>query len=199
MFRYNANTGNVPKLGDFVQVVNSGPEYDGLCGKIGGWTGGGNMIALVAMNKPLPDGSTIVSWPVVCLEEVVVQHFRDVMKQFEIQREPEDNEYNISEFFPDTSTVLTAPRSFLDAFNEQISDMDHITEEVSSVDADGYTIWKGGDYRPVDPDTIVYVKVRGNIPRDPVRAGAWPQICWMHRHKDDDMNKWDIVAYKVVK
>jgi hypothetical protein len=39
----------------------------------------------------------------------------------------------------------------------------------------------------------------GKIPRDPVPAGMWPQICWMHRHKDDDMNKWDIVAYKVLK
>jgi len=68
-----------------------------------------------------------------------------------------------------------------------------------SIDSDGYIIWNGNDFRSVDKDTIVAVKVRGQIPRVPVRAGDWPQICWMHRHKDDDMNKWDIIAYKVIK
>lgn len=37
-------------------------------------------------------------------------------------------------------------------------------------DADGMEIWTGGD-RPVDPNTIVAVRVQGNIPRVPVRAG----------------------------
>jgi hypothetical protein len=67
------------------------------------------------------------------------------------------------------------------------------------VDADGYTIWAGGNYRPIDKDVVVAVKVRGKIPRDPVPAGMWPQICWMHRHADDEMNIWDIIAYKVLK
>lgn len=74
----------------------------------------------------------------------------------------------------------------------------NLCSESVAIDSDGYTIWEGGDYRPVDKDAIVRVKVRGNIPRDPVRAGDWPQICWMHRAKDDEMNKWDIVAYKVL-
>lgn len=174
MFRYDANTGDEPKIGDFVVTVRSGAESDGIKGKIGGWTGPGNMIALVALDKPLADGSTIVTWPVVCLQKAVVQHFKDVMNRHEIQREPEDDDYDISEFFPDTQKDL-------------------------DVDNDGYTVWHGGDYRPIPDDTIIAVKLRGGMKQIPRDAKYWYQIQWMHRHKDDDMNKWDVVAYKVVK
>jgi len=68
--------------------------------------------------------------------------------------------------------------------------------ESVALDKDGYTIWNGNADRPVSKDTIVFVKVRSGVPRDPVSAGAWPQICWRHREKED---QWDIVAYKVLK
>ncbi len=64
-------------------------------------------------------------------------------------------------------------------------------------DRHGMLIWTGGD-RPVDPDTIVAVRVQSDIPRVPVRAGDWPQICWRHRSMDDPKSIWNIIAYKVV-
>ena len=97
--------------------------------------------------------------------------------------------------FDNGNTAMPWPMTKLkeivpDTANEKLS---------TKLDEDGYTIWKGDAFRPMHVDTIVRIKVRGNIPRDPVRAGAWPQICWMHRHKDDDMSRWDIIAYKEVK
>lgn len=65
------------------------------------------------------------------------------------------------------------------------------------LDEDGMIIWRGGD-RPVGVDEIVAVKVQGDIPRSPIRAGEWPQICWRHRPSEDPNSKWNIVAYKVV-
>lgn len=71
MFRYDANTGGFAKLGDCVEVVRSGIEYDGMTGRIGGWGDPDMFIALVALDKQLPDGRTIVGWPIVCLRQVI--------------------------------------------------------------------------------------------------------------------------------
>ena len=71
MFQYNANTGGFPKLGDRVKVFRSGVEVDGLTGTIGGWGDYSMLTALVALDKPMDDGRTIVSWPVVCLEQIL--------------------------------------------------------------------------------------------------------------------------------
>lgn len=65
-----------------------------------------------------------------------------------------------------------------------------------NTDAEGFIVWEGGD-RPVDLDVVVAVKVAGGIPRVPVRAGDWPQICWRHRPATDAKSVWNIIAYKV--
>jgi hypothetical protein len=180
MFQYDGNTGGFAKLGDYVEVVRSGDHSDGIRGKIGGWGDYQGLIALVALDEPMADGCTVVGWPIVCLKKVVEdapgERWR---KAFDAAMEAMDQE-----------DIAMASR-----------DIGNLCCEIPAirVDTDGYTVWEGGDYRPVDKDVIVAVKVRGKIPRDPVPAGMWPQICWMHRHKDDDMNKWDIVAYKVLK
>lgn len=64
-------------------------------------------------------------------------------------------------------------------------------------DRHGMEIWTGGD-RPVHPDTIVQVRVQGDIPREPVRAGDWPQICWRHRSMDDPKSIWNIIAFQAI-
>jgi hypothetical protein len=181
MFQYDGNTGGFAKLGDYVEVVRSGDHSDGIRGKIGGWGDYQGLIALVALDEPMADGCTIVGWPIVCLKKVV--------QEAPGERWQRAFDSAIEEW---EKTSVQDPRLGAKSFG-------NLCSESVAIDTDGYTIWKGGDYRPVDKDTIVAVKVRGKIPRDPVRAGAWPQICWMHLHKDDDMNKWDIVAYKVVK
>ena len=71
MFRYDANEGGFPKLGDYVETVRSGEGNDGIKGRIGGWGDLDLVIALVALDKPLDDGRTIVGWPVVCLKPVL--------------------------------------------------------------------------------------------------------------------------------
>ena len=75
----------------------------------------------------------------------------------------------------------------------------NLCSESVAIDQDGFTVWEGGANRPVPDTTIVHVKVRSGIPRGPIDASYWPQICWQWRESDDPMNKWDIVAYKVVK
>lgn len=161
MFRYDANSGAVAALGDRVETTRSGIDWDGLKGTIGGWGDPDMCIALVALDNPLPDGRTIVGWPIVCLTPIVtIESLKKVQK-----------------------------RSFLDAFEAVREDMNY--------DEDGYTIWNGGD-RPVDGDLVIAVKVRRKISRSPIEAKQWPQITWRHREADDPMNKWDIVAYKVV-
>lgn len=68
MYRYNANTGDLPQLGDRVEVVLSGGPDDGIKGTIGGW--GSEDIALIALDIPKDDGCTIAAWPVVCLKKL---------------------------------------------------------------------------------------------------------------------------------
>lgn len=162
MFRYNTNTGDFPKLGDRVEVVNSGLEVDGIKGTIGGWNGLDCVVALIALDQPMEDGRTIVAWPVVCLKPVLT-----------IQ-----------------SLVSQQKKKYIETFESMTSGI---------TDAEGFTPWFGGAKRPVSDDTIVVVKVRSGIPRSPIDAAYWPQICWTHREVDDPMNKWDIVAYKVIK
>jgi hypothetical protein len=173
MFRYDANEGGFAKLGDYVEVVRSGIESDGLKGRIGGWGDLDLYIALVALDKPLADGRTIVAWPVVCLNPVVTI----------------------------TNLVNIQKKTSLHTFEEAYRSVAHgnLCGESPAVDTDGYTIWNGGAKRPVSDDTIVRVKIRSGIRRDPVTAKQWPQICWLHREVGDPMNQWDIVAYKVAK
>ena len=173
MFRYDANTGGFAKLGDYVEVVRSGEEADGLTGTIGGWGDYGMYIALVLLDKPMEDGRTIVGWPVVCLKPTVkIDRLVSIQKKVSLD-------------------------SFESAY-KSVSQLGNLCSASATIDSDGYIVWYGGD-RPVDGDAIVAVKVRGDIPRSPIDAKYWPQICWQHRHHDDPMNKWDIVAYKVVK
>lgn len=179
MFRYDANEGDFPKLGDYVEVVRSGDGNDGLKGKIGGWGDHDMVIALLILDEPLADGRTVVGWPVVCLKPVL-----------SIERLVKQQKKSFLETYEAIMREGTAPKK---------QPFGNLCSESVAIDTDGYIVWEGGDYRPVDKDAIVAVKVRSGIPRSPVRAGEWPQICWMHRHEDDDMNKWDIVAYKVLK
>ena len=177
MYRYDANTGGFPKLGDRVEVVNLGEEADGLKGTIGGWSDYAMLIALVALDKPMDDGRTIVGWPVVCLKPTSI--INDLVK---VQK-----------------------RTFLEAFETIVEDdyqpakkpSGNLCSESVVIDSDGFIIWEGGD-RPVDGETVVAVKVRGKIPRSHIKAKYWPQITWRWRELGDPMNKWDIVAYKVV-
>lgn len=180
MFRYDANTGDEPKIGDFVVTVRSGANSDGIKGKIGGWTGPGNMIALVALDKPLADGSTIVTWPVVCLQKAVVQHFKEVMNRHDIQREPADEDgYDLFDLYAEMSWNIANSHNDL-------------------TDSDGFIIWNGGAKRPVADDTRIQVKLRDGTKSDVRDAKYWYQICWTH-HPDEYMSKWDIIGYKVVK
>ena len=162
MFQYNANTGGFPKLGDRVKVFRSGVEVDGLTGTIGGWGDYSMLTALVALDKPMDDGRTIVSWPVVCLEQILTAEM----------------------------LVKSQKKTFIEIFDELVE---------PKKDEDGFIVWHGGSKRPVSDSTIVKVKIRSGIPRDPIDACYWPQICWTWREADDPMNKWDIVAYKVVR
>ena len=75
----------------------------------------------------------------------------------------------------------------------------NLCSESVAIDTDGYIKWNGGNFRPIPDDIIIEVKLRGGMKQDIRDAKYWYQIQWMHRHTDDDMNKWDIVAYKVVK
>lgn len=182
MFRYDANTGDYPKLGDYVQVVRSGEANDGLKGRIGGWGDLDMVIALVALDQPLADGRTIVGWPVVCLTPVV--SIDGLVKQ---QKRS----------FRDTYEAIVKDNYVANASTKE--PFGNLCSESVAIDKDGFTVWEGGAKRPVSDSTIVHVKVRSGIPRSPIDAAYWPQICWQWRPADDPMNKWDIVAYKVVK
>ena len=173
MFRYDANEGGFPKLGDYVETVRSGEGNDGIKGRIGGWGDLDLVIALVALDKPLDDGRTIVGWPVVCLKPTsMISDLVNIQKKTSLH------------------TFEATYRSVL---------AENLCCEIPAADSDGYTIWAGGAMRPVPDDTIVAVKVRGGSSRSPIDAKYWPQICWLHREAGDPMNQWDIVAYKVVK
>lgn len=69
MYKYNQDTGEFPKVNDYVEVVNSGSNYDGIRGVFGGWGDNGSLIGLVLLDNPLY-GQFIVSWPVVCLKKI---------------------------------------------------------------------------------------------------------------------------------
>jgi hypothetical protein len=194
MFKYDANTGEVLQLNDYVEVSGSGSsDLDGLKGKIGGWGDRAKMIALVIYDRPLSDGSRVSVWPVVCLKKV--------------------EEYP-NKLHPSHQSVRTSDASTFDFICDDCGSHDQVPGSWGSlsklckppskpeivVDSDGYIIWNGGNYCPVDRDTLVSVKLRGVPYENKVRrANEWPQVCWMHRYRDDEMNKWDIVAYKVVK
>lgn len=75
----------------------------------------------------------------------------------------------------------------------------NLCSESVQVDTDGFIVWEGGSNRPVTDDTIVHVKIRSGVHREPIAASYWPQICWNWRSPEDPKNEWDIIAYKVVK
>ena len=81
MFRYNANKGSFPKIGDYVEVVNSGIEVDGLKGTVGGWGDTDMIIALISLDEPMEDGRTIVAWPIVCLKKTISEESKPIVNQ----------------------------------------------------------------------------------------------------------------------
>ena len=178
MYTYDRNTGDAAFTGDRVEICHTDSDMDGLTGRIGGWGDPAGLIALVILGEPYEiyihgrdtEKVEVVGMPVVCLKKTVSKEVRQKWAPFV---EPD--------WHPTKNSI------------------GNLSSESVAIDSDGYIVWEGGDYRPVDKDAIVAVKVRGKIPRAPIPAGMLPQICWMHRHKDDDMNKWDIVAYKVLK
>lgn len=177
MFRYDQNTGDDAFIGDRVKICHTGSDMDGLTGRIGGWGDQNKLIALVILDEPYEtyicgcdtDQVEVVGMPVVCLKKTVSKEVEQKWAPFvEPDWHPTKNSFG------------------------------NLCSESVAIDADGYTIWNGGD-RPVDGDLLVAVKVRGKIPRSPIEAKYWPQITWRHRASDDPMNVWDIVAYKVLK
>jgi hypothetical protein len=178
MFRYDANTGGFPQLGDRVKICHTGSDMDGLTGRIGGWGDQNKLIALVILDKPYEnyicrcdtDQVEVVGMPVVCLKKTVSKEVEQKWAPFvEPDWHPTKNPFG------------------------------NLCSESVAIDADGFIVWEGGANRPVSDTTIVQVKVRSGVRRDPIDALYWPQICWQHREPDDPMNKWDIVAYKVIK
>lgn len=84
MYRYDADTGDYPKLGDRVKTVRSGADADGIVGVIGGWLDNdrASAMALIALEEPTVDGRTIVCWPVVCLKRTVSKEFEQKWAPF---------------------------------------------------------------------------------------------------------------------
>lgn len=165
--RYDRNTGKLPKLNDYVEIVNSTPEDNGLKGTIHGWHDYDKHVALITLDQPHKDGRSVISYPVVCLKPI-----------YAVTKE----QINIFHDVFDAEEHPVLPAVFV---------------KTKKIDNDGFISWTGGN-RPVDGETVVAVKVRGGIPRVPVKAKEWPQITWRWRKDDDPMNKWDIIAYKVV-
>lgn len=166
--RYDRNTGDLPKLGDYVEIIHINQELDGITGTIGGWADYAKLVALVVLDHPMVNGTTVVGIPVVCLRPVVYKETKEQVNLFHDVFDAEEH------------PVLPA-----------------VFVKTKKIDEDGFISWSGGN-RPVDGETVVAVKVRGGIPRVPVKAKEWPQITWRWRKDDDPMNKWDIIAYKVV-
>jgi hypothetical protein len=193
MFKYDANTGEVPQLNDYVEVSGSGSsDLDGLKGKIGGWGDHAKMIALIIYDKPLSDGSRVSGWPVVCLKKV--------------------EEYP-NKLHPSHKSVRSSDASTFDFICDDCGSHDQVPGGWGSlskpcegksqidfvVDSDGYTIWNGGKFCPVHKDTLILIKLRnGQVSNRARCANEWSSIRWFHRNKNDEMNKWDIVAYKIL-
>lgn len=176
MYRYDANEGGFPKIGDRVEVVRSGDEVDGLRGTIGGWGDYTMVTALIALDKPMDDGRTIVTWPVVCLKPTVSKEVE--LKWQKVLNDMDD--INIKELTDGLKRVSL-----------------HSYEKQSGLDKDGFVLWAGGD-RPVSDDALVQVKFRSGLKCAPVAGNKHPRICWTHRASNDYLSKWDIVAYKIV-
>lgn len=105
---------------------------------------------------------------------------------------------------PDLNDLLEAFEDLTDAnFHKEATIIDNTINYLypqavrSTIDIDGFIIWTGGD-RPVDKDSLVAVKIQGGMPRVPVKASEWPQICWQHRTSDDPKSIYNIIAYKVL-
>ena len=69
---------------------------------------------------------------------------------------------------------------------------------LAGTDEDGWVEWTGGP-RPVAKHVIIDVECANGLPRDPVAAGLWPDICWHWRPKTNPKSEWNIVKYRVVK
>ncbi len=72
VYRYNANTGDYPRLFDRVELVRTGGNYDGRRGTIGGFYDG--TAALVCLDDPLQDGTLVIVMTVVCLDRILDEH-----------------------------------------------------------------------------------------------------------------------------
>jgi len=67
-YRYNANTGDYPELGDRVKIVFTNSYYDGLSGTAGGFYE--DSAVIVALDDPLEDGSLLIVFTIVCLDKI---------------------------------------------------------------------------------------------------------------------------------
>ncbi len=70
-YRYDRDLGEIPKLDDKVIIghgYNLGHELYARPGKIGGFFGVHDTIALVKLKKKLDSGESIIAVPVVCLK-----------------------------------------------------------------------------------------------------------------------------------
>ena len=200
MYRYDQNTGGFPKIGDLVEVVHSGDEHvDGSIGCIGGWGDHDGVIALVLLDKPLSDGRTIIGWPVVCLREITQDKPGEKW-----QRALDDAAISYEDIvhgdkvFDGVMNDKDIGRYF-GSFGNLCSETEPTEILPIHRDSDGYIIWKGNADRPVSDDTLIQVKLRDGTIREIRDAGFWYQCHWQHFKGSEDMKKWDIVAYKVVK
>ncbi len=67
--RYNGGSGDLPKINDFVEVVGFPAEHplSGIKGVLAGWSSIDETVAIVVVNRPLPDWRRAVCIPVVHL------------------------------------------------------------------------------------------------------------------------------------
>ncbi len=69
MLHYNKGTGGIPAVYDKVVILHTASDMDSLRGVITGWVTPDHQIAIVTLEKPLPNYDCIsVSMPVVCLD-----------------------------------------------------------------------------------------------------------------------------------
>ena len=71
MFRYNKNTGDIPKLDDRVQIINLEGSLLGLTGIIGGGLHDDSYIAIVILDEIFEEQRAVLM-PVPCLEKMAL-------------------------------------------------------------------------------------------------------------------------------
>ena len=70
MYKYSSNQGDLPQIGDKVQIFNLNEKMNGKTGKVTGWGDVLQSLIILTLDEVLEDGISTVNIPVAVVNKI---------------------------------------------------------------------------------------------------------------------------------